>query len=118
MPDDILESLIAHETAHVYQFAAGKNRFALTENDINWQVQPRLFKNLIGEDGMVELHADQVMLSWGFDPLDVPAWLKQVTEIHAGVVTFRHKPRREKYARELARKEQSRIYHSLLRPNR
>jgi hypothetical protein len=45
MPDDILESLIAHELAHVYQCAIGKF-FTLTNDDINWNAGGP-FKDLI-----------------------------------------------------------------------
>jgi hypothetical protein len=115
MPDDILESLIAHELAHVYQWAIGKFS-TLTENDIDWNARghfKHLVKQWIGDEGRVELHADQTMSRWGFDPLDVHAWLFQFARIENGVVTVPPNPlKSRKHARKRAGEDRCRTYAS------
>jgi len=55
MPDDVVQDLIAHELAHVYQWASGEDMHVLDSFDI-------------------EYFADEIMDYWGFDPESIDRW--------------------------------------------
>lgn len=82
LPDKILGDLIAHEIAHVYQFAVGPER---------------LFGPGVLEPtrGQYEEDADRIMLDWGFDLESVDRWADE-----QGLVKYRTcKTKREYYER-------------------
>jgi hypothetical protein len=56
-PDNLLQDLIAHELAHVLQWAVGRD--------------------MDGEDDLdVELEANELIESWGFDAYEMDDWLE------------------------------------------
>ncbi len=117
LPDEILQSVIAHELAHVFQWSLGKSLSYLTSEDVSWESQD-LFKDLVGPYGLIELHADQTMAKWGFDPLDVHLWMWQNTSIVGGTIQLRPKPLLHKTARRRAQRTQFLRYHSKCAQNR
>jgi hypothetical protein len=69
---EVLDVLMAHEMAHVFQWATGKNRFNLTTNDLSGTIC--VLPPPLKEEVLVELHADETMMRWGFDPYKIDAW--------------------------------------------
>lgn len=59
MPEDVVQDLIAHELAHVYQEACGMLLRFGTEDP---------------KSGLVEEDADEMMNRWGFDPESIDEW--------------------------------------------
>ena len=74
-------SLLAHEFAHVYQFAVRKTRDQLTTDDFQGAIIDPGLVGRMGPEGKVELHADETMDRWGFDYLGWLQWLHQNVEI-------------------------------------
>lgn len=110
MPSHAIETVIAHELAHVFQWAIGKNRYNLSNDDLIGNI-PRVDLTWISEAGRVELHADEVMTSWGFIPIEGTAWLIQHTKRRNGKVILREKPVQKKYAREEAKRRRFHRYY-------
>jgi hypothetical protein len=73
-PNEVIECLLAHEMAHVRQSAIGKNRDDLTPKDL-LGLTPLGIPIGLSPAGIVELHADETMIRWGFDRLTGLAWL-------------------------------------------
>jgi hypothetical protein len=85
MPDDAVRDLIAHELAHVFQFALGM-RYG---PEGPWGEQ-----EFVGVDGEkwgdvidIEDGAAEIMSSWGFDPGSLDQWALSTgrIETHAGI---------------------------------
>jgi hypothetical protein len=104
-PDDCLQALVAHEMGHVYQFATGKNRFTLKEEDLLGFLD--LLPLKLTDDGLVELHADEMAVRWGFDPVTFCAFLLRYYNYdqRTGEYVSRKPPRNEKRAYNQAKKE-------------
>lgn len=79
MTDDVLEALIAHEMAHVYQSSLGIIRQNLKMADLPRPLPENcLFKSLsLRDEAIEEIHADQTMNDWGYDYLAWLTWAKQ-----------------------------------------
>jgi hypothetical protein len=72
MPEDIVRDIIAHELAHVYQFALGM-RYG--------PEGPRSEQEFVGVDGEdrgdvvdIENRSPEIMSNWGFDPKSLNRW--------------------------------------------
>jgi hypothetical protein len=115
-PETVMRNPIAHEMAHVYQWSIGKSRLRLTDDDLQKSLK-KIDYRLVGEKGRVELHADEIMLSWGHNPIDGHAWLTQHYKLKNGVAVQRKQPLTKKYARSSASNLRWRIYHSRFRYN-
>lgn len=104
-PDNAMITLISHEMAHVYQYATGKDKTRLTNNDVKGQFgisQKDLLPHL-SVVGRSELHADELMVKWGFDRLAFLCWtVRWDPRITDHGVTLRERPLTEKYARRQA----------------
>lgn len=111
-PDNALIALIAHEMAHVHQWASGK-RLSLTNEDVKgmFGIEKGDYLPLLNREGRVELHADELMTKWGFDRLAYPCWLMQWNPtITDHGIALRKKPWTEKYARKKANDKRLRQY--------
>jgi hypothetical protein len=84
MPDDVVRDIIAHELAHVHQFACGM-RYG---HEGPWGME------FIGVDGEewgdiidIEDGAAEIMSNWGFDPESLDRWAISTGRIqpHAGI---------------------------------
>lgn len=73
-PNEVIEGLLAHEMAHVHQSAIGKDRYNLAPKDL-LGLTPLGIPVGLSPAGIVELHADETMIRWGFDRLAGLAWL-------------------------------------------
>jgi hypothetical protein len=75
LPDAIMEVPVAHEMAHVFQWATNKNRFNMTPHDLLGIIDLLPFPRY--ENTLVEIHADEMITTWGFDPVVDHAYLYQ-----------------------------------------
>ena len=98
-PAEVRSTILAHELAHVYQWSVGKHRFALTCDDIQ-DTGGDIMVDLLDEEGKVEVHADQTMARWGFDPIDAFRWVNQFLEFENGTPVMRDQPLTRAYAQE------------------
>lgn len=73
MPDAIAQDLIAHELAHVHQFACGM--ISEIDNGVRWDVWPNGDKFAPGD---TEEDADEQMLNWGFSSFAMDEWAQSV----------------------------------------
>ena len=109
LPDFVLEAILAHEMAHVFQHATKKDRYSLVDADLRGTVVD-LDGLVYSETGRVELHADEIMLSWGFNVLDIFVWKIRHTKEEHGVLTIREQPLNEKRCLRKAKKMQLNTY--------
>ena len=96
LPLEVMEAVFAHEIAHVFQFAIGKNRFNLSTDDFRGKQDAdsgsQIFIEMLGPVGRVELHADEIMQRWGYDHLLPHTWMLQHTEHKANERVLRKVP--------------------------
>jgi hypothetical protein len=96
LPDDILQAVIAHEMGHVYQGAIGKFRDNITRNDLLGLIEVLALP--LKENALIEIHADEMAMRWGFDPVLIDAYRLQYHDFRNGEDILRKKPRNEKRA--------------------
>jgi len=105
MPDRIVRIILAHELAHAWQWSIGKHRFALTNDDLAGTIQVPLSR--VQESGRVELHADETILRWGFDPSEHVIWKVRHLQLKkSGEWRLRRKPLNEDRSRKRAHLQQ------------
>jgi hypothetical protein len=63
LPDPVVQDLVAHELAHVYQAACGMELIS----------DPTVMASV-----MLEWEADELVLDWGFDVYALDEWLERV----------------------------------------
>lgn len=107
-------TLLAHEMAHVFQFAVGKHRYALTDDDVEGRAFDVINKRYLGEEGRVELHADETILRWGYDPLAGLTWIVQNTDEKEGVLKIRKRPLNYQRSLQKAKARQRFAYYKSL----
>jgi hypothetical protein len=61
--------------------------------------------------GRVEVHADETIMRWGFDPFEPFAWVKQHLQLEGDVPSLRPVPLTRSYSRRTARNERLLDYH-------
>lgn len=96
LPDHVMQVPIAHEMGHVYQWAIGKNRLNMTPSDLLRPIELLLLPRY--ENTLVEIHADQMVERWGFDPVLKDAYLLQRYDLTEGKYIPRSKPWKESRA--------------------
>jgi hypothetical protein len=72
MPEDVVQDLIAHELAHVVQFARGIRCVRVTSRGIATFQQRD--GSCYGGNYEIEQDADESISSWGFDPESLDHW--------------------------------------------
>jgi hypothetical protein len=108
-PDKLLEVPIAHEMSHVFQFACGKSRYELGDQDLRGLIDA--VYDCLTPGGRAELHADETMLRWGYDPLDTWVWLILNGKFAGSASKRRKKPMTEKEARKAATQARQERYY-------
>ena len=63
-PDELVQTLVAHELTHVFLMASG-------QNDENYQTNTEL-ENLFGEEANVYINLE----NWGFDDAEIDVWVE------------------------------------------
>jgi len=113
MPDDVVEATLAHEMAHTWQWAIGKDRFALTNDDLAGTIIAIKYFKRASVVGRVELHADETILRWGYDPLHSVLWKERHLKPSAKDKkwTLRKKPLQVERSRKRASKKQTDAYY-------
>lgn len=103
MAPTTLTALIAHEMAHLYQLAIGKTRATLQLSDLQGTIlEPSL--QPVHPEGIVEVHADEIVKRWGFCHLEPLIWFHHHFHFRKGCQERRKKPITRNHARFLARK--------------
>ena len=110
IPREIRAIILAHEMAHVFQWAIDKSRYSLSSEDLSGSIDGVMIP-VLNEVGRVEVHADETIMRWGFDPFEPFAWIKQHVEFREDVPSMRQKPLTRAYSRRKARNERLLEYH-------
>jgi hypothetical protein len=114
MPSLTITPVLAHELAHVFQHAVRINSSTITSNDLEGTIV-KVDAVTMGPTGLIELHADETMQRWGFDPLASKTWLVQNTkELLDGTIIRRPQPLTEGRARGRAKQLRLQEYLSKL----
>jgi hypothetical protein len=71
MPDDVVQDLVGHELAHGVQFARGIRERKCSDGQAVYVLEDG---SLFGDTDKMELDADTMIRSWGFDPDSVYRW--------------------------------------------
>jgi len=109
LPDCRIEPILAHEMAHVLQWATGKDRQSLTADDISGEGL-MMDPNRLGPRGRIEVHADQVIETWGYSALENLVWIRQHTQEKNGKYVLRKRPLSERRVRSKAKLSQLHSY--------
>jgi hypothetical protein len=112
MAPTALTALIAHEMAHLYQLAIGKTRATLQLSDLEGTIlEPNL--QPVHPEGLVEVHADEIVKRWGFCPLEPLIWFHQHFRVRKGRQEPREKAIQRKSARDKAHRTKNAHYRVL-----
>lgn len=109
-PDHILEILFAHELAHVLQHATGRDLLSLRKEDLQGRIE--LIEGLpLGPVNLAEIHADETIIGWGYQPLEYLIWMAKHMEGKDGKPRLRRRPLSDKVAERRATKLQIHAYY-------